>query len=96
IDKVDKQIASLMGGGGGGGYSGGGARVRNERNLVSHLEEVLGKAPKGMSVGDIVDAVKASGYHTKSENFRGIVNQTLIKEKKFTSTGTRGMYTLRK
>src|SRR5689334_21561525 len=63
LDKIDKQIAGLMGG----SYSGGGGRVRNEKNLVSHLEDVLGKAPKGMSVGDIVDAVKSAGYQTKSD-----------------------------
>jgi hypothetical protein len=46
-------------------------------------------------VGEIVDAVLAGGYHSKSANFRGIVNQTLIKDKRFVSSG-RGVYQLKK
>jgi hypothetical protein len=46
-------------------------------------------------VGDIVDKVLATDYRSHSANFRGIVNQTLIKDKRFTSAG-RGMYQLRK
>lgn len=95
IDKIDRQLTGLTGSAGGSG--GGGIRVRNEKNLVTHMEEVLAKAPKGLGVAEIVEAVQANGYRSKSANFRGIVNQTLIKEKKkFTSTGTRGMYMLKK
>ena len=35
-----------------------------------------------MKVGDITDAVLATGYRSNSDNFRAIVNQTLIKERK--------------
>jgi hypothetical protein len=53
------------------------------------------KGKASMSLGDIVDAVQARGYRSSSANFRGIVNQTLIKESQFTSAG-RGMYRLKK
>jgi hypothetical protein len=88
LDGIDREIAGL------GGSSGGGARVRNDLSLVATLEAVL-KGKQSMQVGDIVDAVGARGYRSSSANFRGIVNQTLIKEPQFTSAG-RGLYRLKK
>src|SRR3712207_8218784 len=49
---------------------------------------------KTMSVGEIVEAVERSGYRSNSANFRGIVNQTLIKDKRFQQAG-RGQYQLK-
>jgi hypothetical protein len=95
IDKLDRQIAMLDGGTSGGGYTTSG-RARNPKSLVATIEEVLDKHPKGMSVGDIVDAVVATGYKSSSPNFRGIVNQTLIKERKKFDTVERGVYCLMK
>ena len=43
----------------------------------------------------IVDKVLATGYRSHSANFRGIVNQTLIKDERFVSMG-QGMYRLKK
>ena len=48
-----------------------------------------------MKVADITAAILATGYKTRSANFRGIVNQTLIKDKRFVSAG-RGLYQLTK
>jgi len=90
LAQIDKQIAAL----GGAGLGAAGGRARNEKSLVAMLEEVMGGG-KPMGVGDIVAAVQKKGYRSTSANFRGIVNQTLIKEKQFTSAG-RGMYQLRK
>jgi hypothetical protein len=56
---------------------------------------VLGKTGKPMNVGDIAAEVQRRGYKSNSANFRGIVNQTLIKEKQF-SQASRGMYQLKK
>jgi hypothetical protein len=64
-------------------------------SLVAALESVMKKGDP-MGVGDIVDAVQSSGYRSRSANFRGIVNQTLIKEKKRFSSPGRGMYQLKK
>jgi hypothetical protein len=89
LDAIDREIAKL-----GGGSNAKGGRVKNSQSLVSTLETVL-KGKASMSVGDIVDAVQARGYRSNSANFRGIVNQTLIKEPQFTSVG-RGMYHLKK
>ena len=95
LTKLDARITMLGGVGGGGRMGGGGSRAHNEKSLVEMIEGVLSKTGKPMGVGDIVDAVQKGGYKSNSANFRGIVNQTLIKEKQFTSAG-RGVYQLKK
>ena len=101
LDDVDKQIARLEGrsftGGRGRGNSGGGGgqRARNERSLVETLEEVFRQTKGPMRVGDIVEAVQRGGYRSNAANFRGLVNQTLIKEKKRFAQVERGLYGLR-
>ena len=101
LQQLDSRIHALGGNGsgrggrGGAGGGGAGSRVRNEKSLTEMLEGVLGKSGKPMKVGDIADAVQSGGYRTNSANFRGIVNQTLIKDKRF-SSAARGMYQLKK
>lgn len=103
LQQLDSRLHALggngkgggRGGAGGGGSGGGGSRVRNEKSLIEMIEGVLGKAGKPMKVGDIADAVQSGGYRTNSANFRGIVNQTLIKDKRFASAG-RGLYQMKK
>lgn len=101
LDGIDRQIVRL-----GGSLRGGrrgnalrlgglGIRARNDVSLVEAIESVLRENGKPMKVGDIVAGVEARGYRSNSVNFRGIVNQTLIKEKRFTSAG-RGIYQLKK
>jgi hypothetical protein len=85
---------SMRGGGGAGGAGGG--RARNEHSLVESMEMVLTKTGKPMRVGEIVQGVLGSGYRTSSANFRGIVNQTLIKERKRFASAGRGSYQLKK
>jgi hypothetical protein len=97
LDALDRRLGALAGSGarfrnGGGG---GGGRGRNSQSLVASMEAVLARSGKPMTVGDIMEAVRAGGYRSNSANFRGIVNQTLIKEKRFASAG-RGIYQLKK
>jgi hypothetical protein len=90
--------SSTAGSGGcAGGYAaaGGGGRARNERSLVETLEAVMRSNGKPMRVGDIVEAVTATGYRSNSANFRGIINQTLIKERKRFGQADRGVYELK-
>jgi hypothetical protein len=89
LDTIDREITQF-----GGSGSRGSGRAKNAQSLVATLGAVL-KGKESMSVGDIVDAVQARGYRSSSANFRGIVNQTLIKESQFASAG-RGMYQLKK
>src|SRR3954469_16701556 len=81
LDDLNDRIRSLSGGAGLGslGRSAGGGRARNSQSLVATLETVLKDNSKPMPVGDIVDKVQAAGYRSNSENFRALVNQTLIK-----------------
>jgi hypothetical protein len=101
LQQLDSRIHALGGNGsgrggrGGAGGGGAGSRVRNDKSLIEMIEGVLGKSNKPMKVGDIADAVQSGGYRTNSANFRGIVNQTLIKEKRFASAG-RGLYQMKK
>ena len=101
LDGLDRQITPLTGslrgrrGGGGGGGGGPGSRARNEVSLVEAIETALRGTGKPMRVGDIVEAVQGAGYRSNSANFRGIVNQTLIKERKRFSAAERGLYQLK-
>jgi hypothetical protein len=88
LDQVDREITRL---GGSTEPRTAGGRVRNGVSLVAAMEAVLrGKPPMG--VGEILEAVLAGGYQSTSANFRGLINQTLIKEKQFKQMG-RGVYT---
>jgi hypothetical protein len=93
LAQLDAKINAL--GGGRGRTGGGGGRVQNKMSLNDMIISILGKTGKPMAVGDIESAVRNGGYRTNSANFRGIVNQSLIKDKRFTSAG-RGLYQLKK
>ncbi len=66
-------------------------RPRNEMNLVDSLAKVLDG--KTMSVTEVTQAVQKAGYITTAANFRTIVNQALIREKKVFKKVARGQYT---
>lgn len=87
LAEIDAEIAGIGGLGGGGR---GGRRPRNDSNLPEALVGVL--TGKTMSVTDAAEAVQKAGYITTSPNFRTIVNQALIRDKRFKRVG-RGLYT---
>ncbi|MEM1012539.1 MAG: hypothetical protein AAGI46_10015 [Planctomycetota bacterium] len=87
--KIDRQIAAFDGSNG--STSVGGSRPRNDKPLPDVIHEVLKKNGKAMKVGAIADGVEAAGYLSSSANFKGIVNQALIKDKRFKQE-SRGMY----
>ena len=70
-----------------------GPRARNSTNLVGALQGVLNG--KTMKVTDIADAVQKAGYKTNSSNFRVIVNQALLANRKAFKKVARGEYTAR-
>ena len=100
MNVLDRQIERVNGGadglrlGRGMGTGGGGTRARNEHSLLDTIESVLRSAGKPQKVGDIMDGVLATGYRSGSANFRGIINQTLIKDKRFGQV-ERGTYELK-
>ncbi len=89
---LDREIATV-GGAGGFGMTARGAirrRPRNATNLADALvAELKGKT---MGVSEVADAVLASGYRTSAANFRTIVNQTLLRDKRIKKVA-RGQYT---
>ena len=101
MNVLDRQIERVNGGADGlrlgrgmAGVGGGGTRARNEHSLLDTIENVLRGAGKPLKVGDIMDGVLATGYRSGSANFRGIINQTLIKDKRFGQV-ERGTYELK-
>ena len=68
-----------------------GRRPRNAGSLVESLKKLL--TGKTMSVTEMADAVQKAGYKTSSPNFRTIVNQTLISNKRDFKRVARGQYT---
>jgi hypothetical protein len=98
LNLLDRQIERVGGGTNGfrsgRGVGGGGTRARNEHSLLDTMEKVLRDAGKPLKVGAIMEGVLATGYHSNSDNFRGIVNQTLIKDKRFGQV-ERGTYELK-
>ena len=95
LDTIDREIERI--GGSPAGSSRGGTRARNEQSLTETIAKVMRGVSRPMRVGEISDAVRATGYRSNSANFRAIINQTLIKERKlFASTGERGTYQMKK
>ena len=91
LEEVEQELAEL---GALGGVTVDGVRKRpkNDASLADSLAKVL--KSKTMSVTEVADAVRQAGYRTSAENFRTIVNQTLIKDKRFKKVA-RGQYTAR-
>ena len=94
VDKLNAEIEKLAGNVALNGRGGG--RVSNDRPLPDYIEDALAKNGKPMKVGEIVAAVQAAGYRSKSQQFKNIVNQMLIKERKRFQNIDRGLYGLAK
>jgi hypothetical protein len=84
---VNAEIAGLGGSSAGVTASG---RARNTMTLPEALAQVLSGVE--MSVTEASDAVRAAGYQSTAANFRTMVNQALLKDKRFSKV-SRGRYT---
>jgi HB1, ASXL, restriction endonuclease HTH domain len=93
LDDIDDRIRRL--GGGTSVRASVGRRARNDKSLVEVIHGVLQKAGRPMRVSAIAEAANSAGYRSNSANFRGIVNQMLIKDSRFASQ-SRGFYQLKK
>lgn len=97
VDELDGEIStlgSLLGRSvtsGRNGSSGPRRRPRNEQTLTQALSGVLSGVT--MSVTEAAEEVQRAGYKTSADNFRTIVNQTLLREKKSFKKVARGQYT---
>lgn len=88
LAKIEKQL------GGESGRRGTGTRPRNSMPLAEAIADAL-KGGKPMKVPEIAQAVMDAGYKSSSPKFTAIVNQTLIKDKRFHAT-ERGVYAMKK
>lgn len=93
LAKLDSEIAALSGGKSVAGLTPTG-RPRNTKSLPDLMIEVL-SGGKPMKVGEILEAVLKKGYQSSSQNFRSLINQTLIKDDRFAAV-SRGTYSLKK
>lgn len=91
LDAEIRKLGGSVSGAGAGGFRGR-RRAKNDSSLVDALVKLLTK--KTLSVSDAAEQVQKAGYVTTSPNFRTIVNQTLIKDKRFKRVG-RGLYTVK-
>lgn len=91
LQDIDAEIASYGGAvRSASGKMTGRKRPRNDSNLADALVAVLRN--KVLSVTEVAEEVQKDGYITTSPNFRTIVNQTLIKDKRIKKV-SRGKYT---
>lgn len=88
LEEINLEIHKL-----GGSHAAGGRRPRNAQNLSDSLAAVL--KGKQMNVTEVTAAVQEAGYITTAANFRTIVNQRLIQDKRFKKV-SRGVYTAMK
>ncbi len=99
INRLDLEIASFdstTGSRRNGGRTRSGSvrrRPQNSTNLVQALAKLLDD--RTLSVTEMSEEVQRAGYRTSSQNFRTIVNQTLINNKKLFKRVSRGKYTAR-
>ncbi len=57
-------------------------RAQNDKSLKTYVEEVLAASKKGLTIGEIQEAVLKSGYTTNSANFKNTLYQCLYHNEK--------------
>ena len=68
-------------------------RAKNKVGLADVLA-VFMKGKKKVAIGEAMEGVLATGYKTKSRDFRGVVNNMLLSDKRFKKVA-RGEFTLK-
>lgn len=60
-----------------------GPRAKNKQSLKGFVREELLKAKKGLTVDELIVAVEANGYKSKSGKFRNVMYQCLFHGEEF-------------
>jgi len=68
-------------------------RAKNKAGLAEVLATVL-KGKAKVTIGEAMEGVLAAGYKSKSRDFRGVVNNMLLKDNRFKNVA-RGVFTLK-
>lgn len=109
LDGVTQEIAVLEGKGKGSGRRGRPAgsgstgkkktvrrrRAKNSKPLKDYVREALKNSKKGLSLQEVMDAVKKAGYKSKSKNFKNVLYQCLYHTEEFVLDSKKGTYTVK-
>lgn len=71
-------------------------RAKNESSLRTVVLEVLTKNKKGLSLQDLADQVKVSGYKSHSRNFKNVVYQCLYNTDTIVHDNSTGLYRIKR
>jgi septal ring factor EnvC (AmiA/AmiB activator) len=83
LDSVEKQIAAIEGRGGGTRKRRRGRRARNPQPLSAYVRDILGRSRKGLSLAELAQKIRDSGYKTNSSDFKNVVYQCVYNSKEF-------------
>lgn len=96
LDQVNAEIAALTGDRRGIGMRGKrGPKMKNQRSLREHVEEILAKHKKGLTLADLSAKVIESGYKSGSHNFRNVLYQCVYNTKDVYHDESTGTYKLK-
>ncbi len=95
LDRVEGKIRDLGGKVAGRKAQGRrGPRAKNEKPLWGYVEDILGRTKKGFTIEELEKRVLASGYKTKSNNFRNVIYQCLYHAEQVSHDSETGRYVL--
>ena len=69
-----------------------GPKAKNEKPLWGYVEDLLGRSKRGMTIEELEKKILASGYNTKSNNFRNVIYQCLYHAEQVTHDSSTGRY----
>ncbi len=72
-----------------------GPKAKNEKPLWGYVEDILGRTKKGLTIEELEQKVLASGYMTKSNNFRNVIYQCLYHAEEVTHDSSTGRYVIK-
>lgn len=94
ISKLDEQMNEFLTTGKIGRRTG--RRVKNGASLRTVVIDVLAKNKKGLSVRDIAQKVKDTGYKSNSRKFENVVYQCLYHTQEIVHDESTGLYRMKK
>ena len=97
LAKTESQIASLAGRAAveGTGVRRRRRRAKNAKSLRAYVLEILGRSKKGLTIAELDDRVQATGYKSKSRNFRNVLYQCLYNSDEIGQDKATGKYVLK-
>lgn len=95
VDSLDYQIQDFLTTGGVGRRMGR-KRPKNEAPLRTVMMGILGKNKKGLSLHNLAEQIKATGYKSHSHNFKNVVYQCLYNTKGVIHDDATGLYRIKR